>query len=244
VKILRVLVVEDSDQDAELTIRALRQAGYEVSYRVVDDRAGLRDALGMPWDVVVSDWGIPGFSALEALAICNQARLEVPFIIVSGTIDEETAVDALRAGAEDFVVKGRLARLAPAIERGMRERSTRESAKRTEAALRTSQEQLLQAQKMEAIARVAGGVAHDFNNLLSVILSYTDLALETVDPGDPLHSDLGEVRNAGQRAAQLTQQLLALSRRQVLQPRVVDLNETVGGRRSFPPTSRRRKNSC
>jgi nitrogen-specific signal transduction histidine kinase/ActR/RegA family two-component response regulator len=111
----------------------------------------------------------------------------------------------------------------------MRERSTRESAKRTEAALRTSQEQLVQAQKMEAIARVAGGVAHDFNNLLSVILSYTDLAIETLEPGEQLHTDLGEVRNAGQRAAQLTQQLLALSRRQVLQPRVVDLNEIVGG---------------
>jgi len=229
VKILRVLVVEDSDQDAELTIRALGQAGYEVSYRVVDDRAGMRDALATQWDVVLSDWGIPGFSALEALAMCSQARLEVPFIIVSGTIDEETAVEALRAGAEDFVVKGRLARLAPAIERGMRERSTRESAKRTEAALRTSQEQLVQAQKMEAIARVAGGVAHDFNNLLSVILSYSDLAIESLEPGDPLQADLLEVRKAGQRAAQLTQQLLALSRRQVLQPRVVDLNEVIVG---------------
>jgi signal transduction histidine kinase len=228
VKNLRVLVVEDSELDAELTLRALRQAGYELTHRVVDDRTGLRDAVATPWDVVLSDWIIPGFSALEALAMCREAKLEAPFIIVSGTIDEETAVEALRAGAEDFVLKGRLARLAPAIERGMRERSTRESAKRTEAALRASQEQLLQAQKMEAIGRVAGGVAHDFNNLLSVILSYTDLAIETLAPGDPLQADLTEVRKAGQRAAQLTQQLLALSRRQVLQPRVVDLNETVG----------------
>ncbi|HEX6693454.1 MAG TPA: PAS domain S-box protein [Longimicrobiales bacterium] len=88
--------------------------------------------------------------------------------------------------------------------------------------------QLLHSQKMESVGRLAGGIAHDFNNLLTVILGTVDLALTTMNPADPLIADLGEIRNAAQRAGGLTQQLLAFSRRQVLQPRVLDLNTAIG----------------
>jgi signal transduction histidine kinase/putative methionine-R-sulfoxide reductase with GAF domain/ActR/RegA family two-component response regulator len=94
---------------------------------------------------------------------------------------------------------------------------------------RALEAQLLQAQKMEAVGQLAGGVAHDFNNLLTVILGYTALAMESLEPSDPSRADLQEVTKAGERASELTRQLLAFSRKQVLEPRIVDVNQIVAG---------------
>jgi two-component system, cell cycle sensor histidine kinase and response regulator CckA len=151
----------------------------------------------------------------------------VPFIIVSGTVGEEVAVDAMRAGARDYVLKDRLARLAPALARELDEAASRQARRKSEAALHKVEEQLRQAQKLEAIGGLAAGIAHDFNNLLSVVLGNCELLSDALPAESPSRAEVAEIHGAGVRAAQLTQQLLAFARRQVLQPRHVNLDAVV-----------------
>src|SRR5947199_1811142 len=340
-KPLRVLMVEDSEDDALLVLRELRAAGYDLTHERVDTAAALEAALDRhPWDLVIGDYSMPHFSGTAALGMLRQRGLDVPYICVSGTITEELAVAAMKAGAHDYVTKGQLKRLLPAIERELREARGRATLRATEASFATLvehapvgiyrstpegrflsvnaavvrmlgydsaadvlaldmardvyaagaerqrlvgrdtysdrqydnveatwkrrdgrlltvqlsvravrnaagrvdyyetfvrdvtdqrrlQQQVVQSQKIEAVGRLAGGVAHDFNNLLTVITSYSDLLLEDLAPDDPKRDDVGQIRQAAEGAAALTRELLAFSRQQVLEPKVLDLKATV-----------------
>lgn len=137
---LRVLIVEDSEDDASLLLRALRKGGYDPIFRQVDTReamdAALRDA---SWDVVVSDYSMPSFSGLAALGVLKERGLDLPFIVVSGAIGEEIAVEAMKAGAHDYVMKGNLSRLIPAIQRELGDAEVRRQRRLAESALSESE---------------------------------------------------------------------------------------------------------
>lgn len=216
---LRVLIIEDSEDDALLLVRKLgHEGGYNPSYTRADTLEGFKKALTEPeWDIIISDHSMPHFSALHALQTLRESQLDIPLVIVSGTIEPEAAVAAMKAGASDYIMKDDLTRLVPAIERELREaRSRREK--------RLAEDRFLQAQKIESIGRLAGGIAHDFNNILTAILGYANLLAEAADKSRAWRDDVEEIRRAAERAAGLTRQLLAFSRRQALQLRVVDLN--------------------
>jgi two-component system, cell cycle sensor histidine kinase and response regulator CckA len=225
--VLRALVIEDREEDAELIVRELRRFGYDPVFRRVDDAESLKEALAREtWDVILSDYSLPRFSAPAALGLLRESSLDVPFIVVTGFIGEEQAASMMKAGANDFLVKDRLFRLGPVIERELKDVRQRRDHDRE---LRQKQEELVRAQKMEAVARLAGGIAHDFNNLLSVILGFADV-LERRLPGDErLRRPAIQIRLAAERAALLTRQLLGFSRNEVAQPQVLDLNGLVSG---------------
>ena len=123
---LRVLVVEDSEDDATLLLREVRRGGWQVQWHRVETAEAMKAALAaQPWDVVLADYSLPSFSAPAALGLLHDQGFDLPFIIVSGAVGEETAVAAMRAGAHDFMAKGHLGRLVPAIHRELREAASR-----------------------------------------------------------------------------------------------------------------------
>jgi len=133
---LRVLIVEDSEDDALMMADTLREGGYHLSSRRVAAAADMRAALaGAHWDLILSDYNVPGFGALEAFAIYREQGLDVPFLIVSGAIGEETAVAAMKAGVHDFISKNNTARLVPAVRRELLEAGVRRAHARAEADL-------------------------------------------------------------------------------------------------------------
>jgi two-component system cell cycle sensor histidine kinase/response regulator CckA len=344
---LRVLVVEDRAEDAELVIRELRRAELRCETTRVDAEDAFRRALrDFRPDIVLADYTVPGFGGMAALEVLRSIAPHIPLIIVTGSLDEETAAECIKAGAADYVLKTNLLRLGPAISGALAFAQSQSDKQAAEAALRISErrfralveeswdavalfgadglilygspattrllgyelgefvgrnamelihpddraavllrledvmtqprrrvqvaarllhkngtwrhlegvftnllddpsvsaivnnyrdvtdrrileEQMILAQKMEAIGRLAGGVAHDFNNILTAIGGYTDLLLADLAPDDHRRSDVEEIYRAADRAAGLTRQLLAFSRRQVLQPKVISLNALV-----------------
>lgn len=356
-KPLRALIVEDVDRDALLVVRTLRRGGFDVTFERVDTPEAMAAALTRKvWDIVISDYSMPLFSAPMALGCVKERNLDLPFIIVSGTVGEDVAVEAMRAGAHDFMAKGNLARLLPAVERELREAATRRERRQAQRDLRASEgrfqsserrfndlfefapdaivitsrqgiimlvngqaermfgwpraelvgqavevlvppqdreghvtsregylhaavpramgggrsslrglrkdgsvfpveislspmesdgellvaaaarditersqleARLLQVQRLESVGQLAAGIAHDFNNLLTVINSTAELAASSLPESDPMREEFAAIRGAGASAAALTAQLLAFSRKQILQPAVVNLNTTV-----------------
>jgi two-component system, cell cycle sensor histidine kinase and response regulator CckA len=218
---LHILHLEDDRNDAALIQSTLRGGSIACATTCVQTQDEFVSALehgGI--DLILSDFTLPKFDGLSALKIAHVRWPDIPLIFVSGTLGEERAVDSLKSGATDYVLKEHLSRLVPAVRRAMQDVEDQAERRRLEA-------QFIQAQKMEVVGHLASGVAHDFNNILAVIMGYSDLILSELEPDSPLRKYTDEIRHASDHAAALTRQLLVFSRKQTVQPVVLDLNVVV-----------------
>src|SRR5208283_246019 len=142
-KPLRLLQIEDSESDADIILRLLMQAGFEVFSRRVDDAEGLRHALEDPtWDVIIADYHLPGFDAPGALRILQECGHDILCIVVSGKMGEDIAVEMMKSGAHDYLTKNNLTRLVPAVERELAEAAARRESRRAQEELQGSEERL------------------------------------------------------------------------------------------------------
>jgi two-component system cell cycle sensor histidine kinase/response regulator CckA len=343
---LRLLYLEDEPGDVEIALRELQKSHIDFEVERVATREQFAGKLReKAFDIILSDYRLPGWTGLDAFSLIKEYGLDIPFVLVTGTLGEQLAVECIKHGVTDYVLKDQLARLPVAIRQAQDAKLMREAESRAVQALRESEaryrglvnnatygmywvtidgallsvnpalarmlgfdsteellalgssdalfrdpalrdrllleymnsgrvesmaewkckdgkiihvhlngrrttnpkhliecievivedftekialeKQLVQAQKFEAIGQLAGGIAHDFNNMIGAIIGWADLGMEETDPASRPHRHFEKMRQQADRAAALTRQLLAFARRQILEPRNIDLNHTV-----------------
>jgi len=345
-KPLRLLYVEHEADDIEIALQELKKSKLEFEVETAATREEFaRKLRERAYDIILSDYRLPGWTGLEALALIKEHGLDIPFVLVTGTLGEELAVECIKHGVTDYVLKAQLARLPVAIRQAHDAQLLREAEAHAAKALRESEaryrglvdnatygiywvaldglllqvnpalahmlgyesteellairfsdvlyrdpaartlllaqymkssrvdatvewkrkdkkiinvhlngrrtadperkiecievivedvtgkialeKQLVQAQKFEAIGQLAGGIAHDFNNMIGAIIGWADLGTEETEATPRLHRHFQKIRQQADRAAALTRQLLAFARRQILEPRNIDLNQAI-----------------
>jgi signal transduction histidine kinase len=218
---LNILHIEDSKEDSELIEQLLVSNGFQCEVTRIETRRQVFDALEKnTYDLILADCRLPDFSGLRALEIAHALKPEIPFIFVSGTIGEETAIESLRNGATDYVLKDRLARLVPAVRRALAEAEERTMC-------RQLQQRLREAGRLEAISTLSNGVAHDFNNILTIILGHASLLTMEHQNTDRVLEISGTISEAARRGSEIVQQLLAFARKSEGHVAPADLNRYV-----------------
>jgi len=202
---VKILQVEDNPLDAELVLSELDQDGLEYEVRLVDDEPAFRAALDeFAPDIVLSDLSLPMFSGERALEILRESPKRIPFIFISATLGEEAAIEALRNGATDYILKHNTVRLASAVRRALREAEEQRARAHAE-------QELIRAQRFESLALLAGGLSHDLRNLLQPLLLAGDTLEDYAD--DPRLSRLGAlVRDCGRRGLEMVSSMLSFAR--------------------------------
>ena len=221
-KPLAILFFEKDTCFVESAVNELAGACFVVSGELVSTIAEVRAKLfERSWDLIIGDFDLGNReTALDLLAQVQALDLDIPVILLTSGIGDEKAAKCIKHGAADYLLKEHLNRLPGKVRLALQERAVQRERLRLE-------EQSKQDQKMESISRLAGAVAHDFNNLLEIVVGYSELLLQEIPIDNRLWKNADEIKKAGMRAASLTRQLLAFSRRQVLGPRLLDLNEVL-----------------
>lgn len=225
---LKVLYIEDNQPDVELAKSMLADSGIECDMTVIEVEAELRSALEeCQYDVILSDCSLPAYNGIAALSVARAMCPQTPFIFVSGTLGEETAIECVKFGATDYVLKDRLSRLPPVVRRALDETEARRRHEKTLQELEASREAFYQAQKMETVGRLTAGIAHDFNNMLTVIIGYAEMIRTFSPQDDSIRGYTDQIMAATRRAAELVEHLLSYSRNQRLSLRPVDMNDEI-----------------
>ena len=231
--VLRILILEDEASDAELAQRLLTSAGVAYTAVVVDTGASFTQQLSaFRPDVILADFSVPGFSGENALKVAQEQCPDIPFIFLSGVLGDDAAVELIRQGAADYVLKDRPGRLPSVIQRALAEAGQRAQFAQLEAHLRRSQ-------RLASLGRLAAGVAHEFNNQVGVMINYAAFihgeATRRAGPGtsgegwDSVRQDAEQIERAGKRVIRLVHQLLAAGGEQTSRSELTYLNQVVSG---------------
>ncbi len=224
-KQLKILILEDSSSDTELMLMKLSKAKIKFISKQIDNKEDfLKSLKEFKPDIVLLDYLLPKFDGMSALLLMRKLYPEIPSIVVTGSINEETAVECMKAGADDYVLKDHLVRLLPAINGAIRKKEDIEAKKRSEQDKEKLQTQILQLQKMKAIGTLTGGIAHDFNNILCGIKGFADLLLMDIKKGHAIYDDLEKIRSIAVYGSSLVNQLLIFTQQRPTEFKILSLN--------------------
>jgi signal transduction histidine kinase len=229
---LRILHLEDDAADSALVQGVLEGGGFRCELSRVDTEAAFRDLLEQGgFDLILADYTLPAFDGFSALPLAAERHPETPFIFVSGTLDEEVAIESLKVGATDYVFKNKLSRLVPSVQRALREAAERTRRAEAEKALRVTQAELDRVARVMTMGEMAASIAHEVRQPLSAIILNGEACLRWLS-GEP--PDLSEARASVERivrdatrTGEIIDRIRALTRRTARQKQRLDLNETI-----------------
>jgi signal transduction histidine kinase len=220
-KSLSILHVEDTPDDSDVVRRLLEKEWGECEFVRVETLPQFQEAVkDRTFDIILSDYRLPGFTGLEALEIARTVRPDIPFIFISGMMGEEKAIESLRNGATDYVLKDRLKHLVPAVRRALLEA-------REHLLNRKLQQRLLEASRLQAVSTLSTGISHDFNNILTIILGHSALLKIEHEKTERIFEISDTISSAARRAADIIQQLMAFAQKSEGNAVITDINRRI-----------------
>jgi signal transduction histidine kinase len=220
-KPLRILHVEDTPDDSDVVRRLLGKEWGDCEFIRVETLEQFKEAVqNGTFDIILSDYRLAGFTGMEALEIARALRPDIPFIFISGMMGEEKAIESLRNGATDYVLKDRLKHLVPAVRRALLEA-------KEHLLNRELQQRLLEASRLQTVSTLSTGISHDFNNILTIILGHSSLLKIEHEKTERIFEISDTISNAARRAADIIQQLMAFAQKSESNAVVTDINRRV-----------------